>query len=167
MLGGDADNDYLNGGTGNDHLDGGAGNDWLFGGTGDDTIVGDDGNDLLSGGAGNDWLIGDAGDDMLAGGTGDDTFVFNDAVYVWQDPSTGEWLTNTNNAGHDTIYDFVAGEQSEDVIHLAGHSGANDFDDIVATATQVGSDTLIDLGADSITLLGVSTGDLHTDDFIF
>ena len=67
--------------------------------------------------------------------------------------------------GHDAIRDFVAGAQSEDVIDLTDHSGANDFGDIVAT--QVGSDTLIDLGADSITLLGVSASDLHTDDFIF
>jgi hypothetical protein len=48
---------------------------------------------------------------------------------------------------------------------LFKHSGANDFGDIVAT--QVGDDTLIDLGADSITLLDVSAGDLHADDFIF
>jgi hypothetical protein len=54
---------------------------------------------------------------------------------------------------------------SDDVIDLSNHSGANRFGDIAAT--QVGADTLIDLGADSITLLGVSVGDLHADDFSF
>ncbi len=78
---------------------------------------------------------------------GDDTFVF------------------TDGDDQDTIYDFVAGASSEDVIDLSNHSGANDFGDIVMT--QVGSDTLIDLGADSITLVGVSADNLHADDFVF
>ena len=88
-------------------------------------------------------------------GGGDETFMFADG------------------AGYDTIYDFVTGAHNltywwnddDDVIDLSDHSGANDFGYIVAT--QVGSDTLIDLGADSITLLGVSASDLHADDFIF
>jgi Ca2+-binding RTX toxin-like protein len=84
---------------------------------------------------------------MLVGGNGDDTFGFY------------------GGDGHDRIYDFAAGAQSEDVMDLSGHSEANGFGDIVAT--QVGDDTLIDLGADSITLLGVSASDLHAEDFIF
>jgi Ca2+-binding RTX toxin-like protein len=92
-------------------------------------------------------MSGGDGDDNMWGGEGNDSFIFYDG------------------AGHDTIYDFVAGASSDDLIDLTDHSGANDFGGIVAT--QVGSDTLIDLGADSITLLGVSTGDLHADDFIF
>ena len=84
---------------------------------------------------------------MLDGGIGNDLFVFADGD------------------GQDTIYGFVTGAQSDDVIDLSSHSGANDFGDIVAT--QVGSDTLINLGADSITLIGVSADDLHASDFGF
>ena len=92
-------------------------------------------------------LLGSYGDDYLYGGSGDDKFVF------------------AGGGGQDTIYDFVAGAQSDDVIDLSNHSAANDFGDVVAT--QVGVDTLIDLGADSITLVGVSASDLHADDFVF
>ena len=53
----------------------------------------------------------------------------------------------------------------DDVTDLSYHSEANGFGDIAAT--QVGADTLIYLGADSIMLLGVSASDLHADDFIF
>jgi hypothetical protein len=55
--------------------------------------------------------------------------------------------------------------QSDDAIDLSNHSEENGFGDIAAT--QVGSDTLIDLGDDSITLLGVNASDVRSDDFIF
>ena len=60
--------------------------------------------------------------------------------------------------GHDMIADFDADMRTDEAFELSGHSGANDFGDIVAT--QVG------LGADSITLLGVNPSDLNADDFI-
>jgi Ca2+-binding RTX toxin-like protein len=163
MAGGDGD-DHLEGGKGDDYLYGDrlyggggyGGNDKLDGGDGDDQLRGDEGDDKLDGGDGDDWLLGDEGDDHLEGGDGDDRMYGGDGddTFVFADGD-----------GDDTIYDFVAGAYSDDVINLANHSGANDFGDIVTT--QVGSDTLIDLGADSITLLGVNASDLHADDFIF
>ena len=43
--------------------------------------------------------------------------------------------------------------------------GLDTFADVQAAASQVGSDTFIDLGGeDSVTLLGVSLGDLSPDD---
>ncbi len=73
--------------------------------------------------------------------------------------------SGTDSDDYDRIYVFVAGAQTDDAIDLSNHSEANGFNDIVAT--QIGDVTLIDLGADSITLLGVNAGDLHADDFIF
>jgi Ca2+-binding RTX toxin-like protein len=192
---GGKDNDKLSGGRGNDGLDGGTGHDELFGGTGDDLLFGGrgydvldggSGNDVLDGGTGNDVLDGGKGSDKLYGGTGDDTFVFFDGLTAWKaalddfgsEKKSGTIVPNPHDDGYlpdvdfaqwgsgdDTIYDFVAGAQSDDVIDLSNHSAANDFGDVVAT--QVGVDTLIDLGADSITLVGVSASDLHADDFVF
>jgi len=115
----------------------------MYGCHGDDRLYGQGENDVLDGGAGDDHLYGDDDGNWVT----DDTLVF------------------AGGSGQDKIYNFVAGGQTEDVMDLSNHSSANGFGDIVAT--QVGSDTLFDLGVDSITLLGVSAGDLHADDFIF
>jgi len=55
------------------------------------------------------------------------------------------------------------------VIALNGYGTAfDDFSDIIANATDDGTDTTIDLGGgNSITLLGVVVADLDADDFIF
>ena len=143
-FGGDAEGDILNtieNLIGSDH------DDSLLGDEGSNRLEGRIGDDTLLGGDGNDRLIGGVGADVLDGGIGNDLFVFADG------------------GGDDTIRDFVAGAQSDDVIDLTDHSGANNFGDI--DATQVGPDTLIHLNGDSITLLGVSASDLHADDFIF
>jgi Ca2+-binding RTX toxin-like protein len=126
-------------GDGNDWLGGGNGNDVLLGGNGHDELYGMNGNDPLYGGDGDDTIRSGLGHDGLDGGTGDDKFVFADGD------------------GHDKIFGFVAGSQSDDAMDLSYHSEANGFGDIAATQ----------VGADSITLLGVRAGDLHTDDFIF
>jgi len=191
-------NDILDGGAGTDTLWGQAGNDELDGGTGADTLKGGDGNDLyvvdnvgdtivewfngglggtdtvetsisytlvnnvenlnLTGtanidGTGNslaNTLTGNTGDNTLDGGAGDDLFVFR------------------NGDGADTINDFQAGATTDDAIDLSGHSGANSFTEVQTAATQVGADTVIDLGAgDSVTLIGINVNDLDQDDFLF
>ena len=44
----------------------------------------------------------------------------------------------------------------------------NGFADVLAAASQVGADTVIDLGGgDTITLAGVARADLDPDDFLF
>lgn len=120
-------------------LDGDAGNDSLYGYGGNDVLVGYDGDDTLVGGTGHDFLIGDAGND---------TFVFN----------AGD--------GHDFILDFEAGEGSDDVIAFNGVF--DDFDDMMASTSQVGGDVLIDAGnGQTVTLGSVDISSLHEDDFIF
>jgi Ca2+-binding RTX toxin-like protein len=131
-------------------LSGGAGDDRVKGGEGNDVVSGDEGDDRLWGNGGDDRLIGGADDDWMSGGAGDDLFVFADGD------------------GADTVQGFQAGGGTEDRIDFSGQSAVADFADVVSTATQVGANTMIDLGnGDSVTLLGVNVGNLHQDDFVF
>ena len=103
--------------------------------------------ETLTGGAGDDTVSGWGGDDTLTGGEGADYFVFH----------PGD--------GNDTITDFTDGE---DVIYLGSFTGVTQFSDL--TVTQEGGDVKIDLtahGGGTITLEGVSIGDLDADDFVF
>ena len=85
---------------------------------------------------------------MLSGGAGDDLFVF------------------TDGGGGDTVTDFVAGAGTDDVLDVTDFGFAN-FAAIIAAASQVGANTVLALdGDDGITLIGVSIGDLHADDFL-
>jgi VCBS repeat-containing protein len=89
----------------------------------DDTIVGNEVANRLSGGG---------GDDLLTGGGGLDVYAF------------------TANWGHDTITDFVRGEDRLDFSE-AGLTFAD------LNITSSGGDTLISSLGDSVTLQGVST----------
>ncbi|MEA2876325.1 MAG: hypothetical protein QOF14_1521 [Hyphomicrobiales bacterium] len=114
-----------------------------------DTLEGGAGNDRLFGGAGNDRLDGGTGADFLNGGAGDDRFIYR----------AGD--------GADTIFGFAAGPGSEDRIRLVMVPNVNTFADVLARATQVGNDTLIDFGGgNSITLRNVQRSSLSADDFI-
>ena len=108
----------------------------LEGGDGNDVLIGSEGDDILRGGPGDDVLIGGGGNDILDGGDGDDI----------------------------EIQGFVAGAATDDQIDLSerGYS----FDWLMAHATEVNGDTILDLGDQQITLRGVSTSALHQDDFI-
>ncbi|WP_375211326.1 calcium-binding protein, partial [Hyphococcus sp.] len=114
-------------------------------------IGGGAGNDALLGFGGNDTLIGGEGNDTLAGNGGDDLFVFN----------AGE--------GADVINGFEAGAGTDDVIDLSSFDGVfDDFADVVAAASDVSGDVVIDLGGGhSIALAGVQVSQLHSEDFIF
>jgi Ca2+-binding RTX toxin-like protein len=102
--------DIVTGGVGNDYLFGNKDNDTIDGGDGDDVIYGGNQNDQLIGGAGNDTLSGDLGDDILIGQAGADVFQLR--------PSSGL----------DIIADFVAGEDS---LELVGFAAEVTFADLV------------------------------------
>ena len=107
-------------------------------------------DDVLEGMAGNDVLTGNGGDDTLAGGTGSDTFVFK-----------------AGDTGHDSVTDFTAGAGTDDILSFETALFA-DFASVLAAATDVGSDTVITIDANtSIELQGVLTANLHADDFQF
>jgi len=168
-LGGD---DYLEGGQGGDFLDGGSGADFLSysnssigvnvnlstghasGGEAEgDTFVnfenlnGSLGDDTLTGDDGNNWINGQAGNDILDGLGGADNFFFE----------IGD--------GNDTILNFEAGVSGGDTINITLF-GFADFNDLIASASDVGVDVEIDLGGtDSLTLVGLQKADLHWGDF--
>lgn len=152
-LNGNGGNDDLRGGGGNDWLFGDSGNDLLLGGGGSDDLFGHTGNDVLSGGGGNDMLDGGVGDDVLNGGRGDDILRGGDGVDIF---------TFNVGDGHDIIEDFQNGTERMEVVDW----GYSDGSEVVALATQVGSDVVISNSGDSITLINFDLADLNGHDFI-
>jgi len=129
-LSGGAAAETLEGGAGDDALVGRQGADSFVGGAGADTIRGGQGDDFISGGDGNDWLSGDRGNDTLSGGTGADTF------------------HSFSGAGIDRVLGFNAAEG--DKVQLDPGTSW--------TVSQVGNDTVVDLGnGDQVVLAGVDS----------
>ena len=118
----------------------GAGVDTLSGAGGNDTLNGGAGNDNLSGGAGADRLVGGAGNDAMNGGTENDVFVFGAGF------------------GNDTITGFDANPAlgGQDLLDISalGITAANFAPSVVIT--DLGADTRVSIGADTILLLGVT-----------
>lgn len=174
--------DVLIGGEGNDTLEGGPAADRLDGGNGADTasyassaagvtinlqtrvaqggdaqgdrlrniesLVGSPGSDTLTGDTSDNVLDGQGGNDSLAGGLGNDIFRVS--------PSSGD----------DTISDFQAGPGSPDVLDFTQRPGIMGPGDL--QISQQGGDALVTLpGGDSIKLISVQPGALHSDDYRF
>ncbi|MCW5692908.1 MAG: FecR domain-containing protein [Pseudolabrys sp.] len=100
------------------------------------------GNDTITGGAGNDTISGGAGNDTLTGGTGADTFVFHAGF------------------GNDTVMDFVHGT---DILQFDSDMFAT-AQAVIDAVTTVSGEAVITLGADTVTLHGVSAATLTTAD---
>ena len=131
-----------------EHAEFGSGNDTIWGNASNNIIDGGAGSDGLFGYGGADTLIGGVGDDYMYGGVGADVFVFSD------------------NTGNDIIHDF---EDSIDHIDLANVTSINSFSDVLAAATQVGGNVIIDLGSGSTLELeqfDIAT-QLDSSDFLF
>lgn len=126
------------------------GQDYAFTGSrGDDDIWGADGDDVFNGGRGDDGLVGDGSHFGFGTGTGDDTFVF------------------TRHSGDDTIWDFGQAIGDRDVIDLRAYH----FDDFAELQQQIADDgsgnAVVQLTAhDSITIYGVLTAELTSQDFV-
>ena len=93
----------------------------------------------ITGGAGNDVLTGGAGNDTLIGGLGNDTFMF------------------AAGFGNDRVMDFDANPVGgQDLLNIAalGVTAANFAANV--TIADVGADTLVTIGADSIRLVGIA-----------
>ena len=132
-----------------------------FNGTGDfagngnglaNIITGGSGNDTINAGGGNDTINAGAGNDILNGGAGNDIFVFNPGF------------------GHDTINGFDANPANgQDLLDISGLGiTAATFASEMAI-TDLGSDTLVQIGDDSILLIGVTGTGANTigyQDFI-
>lgn len=162
-------NDRVFGGIGRNTIDGGPGDDLLVGGTGPDTLIGGSGRDVIIGdppGApyfGNDRIDGGPGDDLLMGGGGADVFVFratggNDLVarfdVDWADPLASRAVGPDFVPGIDRI-EFETGTFSTP-------------EEVFAATSDVGGSAVIRWSATtSITLFGVTEGELTADSFIF
>ncbi len=116
--------------TGIENLSGSNFNDILFGADGvANWLGGGGGPDYLNGLSGNDTLVGGAGNDSLAGGSGADRHEF----------SAG--------SGVDRVFNMITGAGVWDVIRITGYGAALDsFAEILAASSQVGADTVINLG---------------------
>ncbi len=115
-----------------------------------------DGDDVLIGGAGDDVLLGGAGDDVLLGGDGDDV----------RDGGDGDDILIGGPGDDIEIDGFAAGAGSEDRIDLRAFGDGISFDWLMAHASDVGGNAVIDLGGQQLTLLGVDVASLHQDDFL-
>ena len=108
-----------------------------------ETLNGTDGNDRIIAGQGDDIIVGGGGNDYLVGARGNDTFVFS------------------SDFGDDVIKDF---EQGVDLIDLTAFDFGSSY---VVTVSQSGSDVIIDVYSDTITILGSSFSDWTSADFTF
>jgi Ca2+-binding RTX toxin-like protein len=140
-------------GTGNglaNVITGNIGNNSLSGAGGDDSLVGDLGNDTLSGGAGADSLTGGAGNDTMNGNAGNDIFLF------------------AAGFGDDIINGFDANPvDGQDLLDISalGITAATFAASVIIT--DAGADTLVTIGADSITLAGIGNpANVTAADFI-
>ena len=188
-LGGDANDNILDGGDGNDTASyaaatgavtvdltqqdtpqdtGSAGFDTLIsienltGSNFDDTLTGDSNDNILSGGGGNDTLIGGDGNDTLDGGTGTDTVSYadaSDAVTVSLALTTAQ---NTGGAGTDTLANIenLIGSVLDDT--LTGNAGDNVLSGLDGNDTLnggAGNDTLAGGDGDDVLDGGVGGSD--------
>ena len=124
---GGKDNDLLFAGDGDDYCYGNLGDDTCYGDAGNDTVRGGQGNDTLSGGAGNDFVSGDRGDDTMVGGAGADLF------------------HSSSDAGIDRVLDFSIAEGDRVLLDPGTQY----------TVMQIGGDTVIQMSAGQVILVGV------------
>lgn len=143
--------DWFDGKAGHDTINGGGGADTLFGGAGRDSIVGGTGDDLLQGGGKADRLQGDAGEDTMAGGGGNDRLTGGDGADVFL-----LW----SGAGREVVTDF---EDGADRIQFM--NGPTRFADL--TITDLGADTQITHGTETVILRGIDASQIAASDFLF
>ena len=190
-LGGDANNDVIDGTSGGDTLYGGAGTDTLNGNDGNDTIVGNadvfaQQADTLNGGNGDDTLLGEF-TDTVNGGAGTD-YLYGVNAYDWSinlGTASIEWMSagfgnDTINAATQTIGVIVFGNGGDDTITGSGFAdtlwagagndtvnGGNGDDVIVggggadALSSGDGNDQIYTDGADASLDGGNGTDALH------
>ncbi|SDE42682.1 nidogen-like domain-containing protein [Ruegeria marina] len=97
------------GGSGNDTIAGNWVANELLGFAGNDRLSGLAGNDTLDGGAGDDTLLGGAGGDQMFGGAGNDSL---------NGEAGGDRFLLELGMGHDTVFDYIAGEDQLDYSRL-------------------------------------------------
>jgi hypothetical protein len=130
------------------------------------------GNSLIVGGSGNDSLNGSnvslpgvAVVNVLVAGSG--TATLSGGVDNWNETPV---VTNifSYNLGVDTITNFVAGNNSGDIIDVSAVPGLSSFADVQNLMSQVGANTVITFGnGETITLDNVTASALTASNFLF
>ena len=116
------------------------------GGSGDDLLIGNALDNSLSGNAGIDWFVGGGGNDTIDGGAGADVYYYGD-----------------NGSGDDLLVGF---EDGLDMIDFS--LSAYQYGDLAISSSGVGgADTLIEFDTGSITIAGVTSDQIDTNDFLF
>lgn len=175
ILAGGDDNDTLSGGAGRDVLHGEHGNDTLSGGNGRDVLSGGIGNDLANGDAGNDIIEGGAGDDTLNGGTGADTMRGGDGDDTYYVDNAGDVVTETANAGSDTVrstIDYTLGADVENLELLGSGNIDGTGNSLANEITGNSGNNILKGGADNDILRGGTGidqlyGQKGNDTFVF
>jgi Ca2+-binding RTX toxin-like protein len=155
--------DDINGNMGNDTIHGNAGDDWVVGGKNNDSQTGDAGNDIVWGNLGDDTLSGGSGDDQIRGGRGDDSlsggsgndFISGDRGNDTESGGAGaDMFHDSQDAGIDRVLDFTYAEG--DRVQLDPGT--------TFTVSQVGADTVVDMGGgNQMILVGVTLASLPSD----
>jgi Ca2+-binding RTX toxin-like protein len=155
--------DDINGNMGNDTIHGNAGDDWVVGGKGNDSQTGDAGDDIVWGNLGNDTLSGGPGADQIRGGQGDDSisggsgndFISGDRGNDTESGGSGaDRFHDSQDAGVDRVLDF----------HYAEGDRVQLDPGTTYTASQVGADTVLDMGGgNQMILVGVTLASLPAD----
>ncbi len=156
--------DDINGNKGNDTIDGGSGGgDYLVGGQGNDLITGHASANQILGNLGNDTLMSGSGADVVRGGQGDDVIVAGSGDQFLSGDRGSD--TITAGSGHDTIH----GSQDAGIDRILNFSAGHDVVELdpgtTFSVSQVGADTVIDMGAingapNQMILVGVSMSSL-------
>jgi Ca2+-binding RTX toxin-like protein len=156
-----ADDDQIDGRAGANKPSGGDGNDYLTatGSAGSNVAFGDDGNDLFGANGANDYLAASGNSTYFDPGSG------NDAMLAAAGHS-GDLFIFHPGYGRDEITGFtahiVAG--GSDVIDLRGYGLT--FANLINTYTnQIGTDAVITLGGDTLTLHNVQKSGPQASDF--
>ena len=133
---------------------GGAGNNSYYSGGGDDLLIGGDDHDEIFGGAGDDHIYGGGSFDEIGGGEGDD--------HLWGGED-GDRFFFEQGSGTDTIYDFVAGKEGNDVLDFLSLG----ITKVGLEITQVDQDTHVTTQfGDTVILQNVVATDLNSGDFL-
>ncbi|MDD1780339.1 calcium-binding protein [Enterovibrio sp. ZSDZ35] len=163
-------NDIVKGGLGDDVLSGSEGDDIVFGGQGNDVLSGANDNDILLGGLGNDDLNGGGGDDILLGGKGNDVMhgsSGSDVIYGGEGNNSmvlgsGNNIVAYDGKGNDIVVDFSL---RDDKIAIPRSLGALSLSALALSVFE--GDTVITVGSNTLTLVGLDPSDLSDDNFTF
>ena len=165
-------NDYMeSSGTGHDTLLGGAGNDTIIGsgshnflsaGNGADYLQGSTGSDTLLGGSGHDTLAAGSGHEMMMGGSGSTLFVAGDGNDTMISGSGADQFEFHSGGGQNVVMGWHDG----DMIQI--ERGINGLDitnpaHVAAHVQDVHGSAVIQLGDETITLVGIKAEDIHNN----